>query len=59
MTNGNSDIKKGCGHLGNKNHEDHYCYPKCVFQNESITHPECRNCSITLNLPVKKCYFEV
>ncbi len=55
----NATVKKGCGHLGENNHVNHTCDPRCAFKDEEITHSECRNCAITLNLPVKKCYFEV
>jgi len=57
-TTDNETLKNGCGHLGKLNHEDHTCY-NCAFKTEEITHPECKNCSISLDLPIKKCYFEV
>ncbi len=57
--NQNAIIKKGCGHLGDLNHEKHTCDPECVWKDEPITHQECKNCSIFLNRPVKRCYHEV
>jgi len=56
--NPNVTLKNGCGHLGDLNHVNHVC-SRCAFADEEITHPECRNCSITLNLPTKRCYFEI